>query len=248
MRELEGKVVLITGVTSGIGRAAAWAFARAGAHVVGGSRGAKEGAALAAAIRAEGLSALFLRTDVTSDADVGALVDLAVREHGRLDVAFNNAGLEWTGTPGDATPDAFDKVFDVNVKGVLRAVKAEIPAMTKAGGGVIINNSSTAGSRGFAGASLYAAAKHAVEGLSKSLALDLAPLGIRVNVVAPGPTSTPMLDRFTGGQPDVMKARVPMGRLGTPDEIARAVVFLASDASSFVNGVVLGVNGGLSAG
>ncbi len=246
MRQLEGKVVLITGASSGIGRAAAWACARAGAHVVAGSR-STEGEAVAAAIRAEGLSALFQITDVTRDGDVEALVDRAVRERGRLDVAFNNAGLEWTGSFVESGADAFDRVFDVNVKGVWRGAKAQVAAMRSGGGGVILNTSSTAGHRGMANASLYVAAKHALEGLSKALALEVAPLGIRVNVIAPGPTATSMLDRFTGGHSERMVPRVPLGRLGTPEEVAAAVVFLGSDAASFVNGVVLCVDGGISA-
>jgi NAD(P)-dependent dehydrogenase (short-subunit alcohol dehydrogenase family) len=247
MGKLKGKTVLITGATSGIGRAAALEFAKAGASVVLGSRDATKGDALAAEIRKEGGRAVFRRTDVTREADARALVEAALGEFGRLDVAFNNAGLEATGPLVDSTEETFDRVFAVNVKGVWWCARAEIPALRRSGGGVIINTSSTAGSRGFANASLYTAAKHAVEGLSKALALELAQEGIRVNVLAPGPTDTPMLDRFTGGRPQAMASRVPMGRLATPEEVARAAVFLASADASFVSGVVLPVNGGMAA-
>jgi NAD(P)-dependent dehydrogenase (short-subunit alcohol dehydrogenase family) len=247
MSDLRGKTVLITGVTSGIGRAAALEFAKTGAALVLGSRDDAKGDALAAAIRKEGGRAVFRRTDVTRQKDAQALVDTALKEFNRLDVAFNNAGLEATGALVDSTEETFDRVFEVNVKGIWWSIRAEIPALRRSGGGVIINTSSTAGSRGFANASIYTGSKHAVEGLSRAAALELAPEGIRVNVVAPGPTDTPMLGRFTGGKPEMMATRVPMGRLARPEEVARAVVFLASDDASFVSGVVLPVNGGMSA-
>jgi NAD(P)-dependent dehydrogenase (short-subunit alcohol dehydrogenase family) len=246
MKRLAGKVVLVTGATSGIGRAAALLFAQEGARVVIGGRRQAEGEALAAEIKSRAGQAVFRSTDVSKRADADALVALAVSSFGRLDIAFNNAGIEAVGSIVDVTDDDYDRVFDTNVRGVVHSVRAQVPALREAGG-VIILTSSTAGSRGFAGASLYTASKHAVEGLGRALALELAPLGIRVNVVAPGPTDTAMLDRFTDGNPGRLAARVPLGRAATAEEVARAAVWLATDEAAFVSGVVLPVNGGLTA-
>lgn len=246
MQRLTERVVLITGATSGIGRAAALLFAEEGASVVLGARRTLEGEALVAEIERLGGRAVFRRTDVRRREDADALVALAISSFGRLDVAFNNAGVEAVGPIVDVTDDAYDRVFDTNVRGVVHSVRAQVPAMREAGG-VIILTSSTAGSRGFAQASLYTASKHAVEGLGRALALELAPHGIRVNVVAPGPTDTEMLDRFTGGNPGALAARVPLGRAATATEVARAAVWLATAEAAFVSGVVLPVNGGLTA-
>ena len=161
-------------------------------------------------------------------------------------MAFNNAGVESVGDIADVTDAAYDRVFDTNVRGVVHGVRAQVPAMRDAGG-VIVLTSSTAGSRGFPGASLYTASKHAVEGLGRALALELAPFRIRVNVVAPGPTATDMLERFTHGNPSALAARVPLGRAATSEEVARAAVWLATDEAAFVSGVVLPVNGALTA-
>lgn len=246
VKRLAGSVALVTGATSGIGRAAALLFAQEGACVVLGGRREAEGEAIVAEIKGRGGRAVFRATDVRERADADALVALAISSFGRLDIAFNNAGIEAVGSIVDVTDDDYDRVFDTNVRGVVYSVRAQVPAMREAGG-VIILTSSTAGSRGFAGASLYTASKHAVEGLGRALALELAPLGIRVNVVAPGPTDTAMLDRFTGGDPGRLAARVPLGRAATAEEVARAAVWLATDEAAFVSGVVLPVNGGLTA-
>lgn len=244
MARLTGKVVLISGATSGIGRAAALVFAKEGASVVLGGRRREEGEALVEQIGAAGGRAVFQATDVTKYADNEALVTLALSQFDRLDVAFNNAGIEATGALAEFDEEAYERVFDTNVKGVFSAFKAQIPALTKTKGAIILT-SSIGGSRGLAGASVYAASKHAVEGIVKSAALELASLGIRVNAVAPGPTATPMLDRFTGGHPEAMAARVPLGRNATPEEVALAALWLASDEARFVNGAIVPVSGGM---
>ena len=238
------KVVLITGVSGGIGRATALEFVRRGARVVLGGRNDEAGHKLVAEL---GDRSLFRRVDVTIEADSRALVALAVERFGRLDVAVNNAALEARGKIDTFDEATYTRVFDTNVKGMFFAMKAQVEAMRRTGGGSIVNLSSTGGSRGMAGMSIYVASKHAVEGLSKAAALDLASDNIRVNVVAPGPTLTPMLDRVTDGHPERLAQRVPLGRAGSPEELARAIAWIASDEASFVNGAVLPVNGGISA-
>jgi NAD(P)-dependent dehydrogenase (short-subunit alcohol dehydrogenase family) len=242
-------VVLISGASSGIGRAAALAFARRGARLVLGSR--DEAAAQPVLTELEGIpnaQVVYRSTDVSREADVRAWVELALERFGRLDVAVNNAGLEVRGRIDAFDEAAYARVFDVNVKGMFFAMKAQVPALRKSRGGSIVNVSSTGGSRGMAGMSVYAASKHAVEGLSKSAALELAADHIRVNVVAPGPTLTPMLERVTDGHPEAFAKRVPLGRAGSPEEVAAAIVWLSSSEASFVNGTVLAVNGGITAG
>lgn len=246
---LENKVAIVTGASSGIGETTAIAFAKEGAAVVLGARRQKEGEAVAQRIRDNGGKAIFLKTDVTDPAQSQALVDLAISEFGGLDIAFNNAGTE--GIPGsieDSTEENFSNIFDTNVKGVWAALRAQIPALRKRGGGSIINTSSILGSRGVAGFSSYSASKFAVEGLTKSTAIEVAKENIRVNAIAPGPIRTGMLDRATGGNPDGFNGIVAMGRPGTTDEIAPAVVFLASDKSSYITGHVLPIGGGAKAG
>jgi NAD(P)-dependent dehydrogenase (short-subunit alcohol dehydrogenase family) len=243
------KVALVTGASSGIGEATAIAFANAGASVVLGARRQDEGEAVAQRIRDNGGKAVFLKTDVTQADQVQALVDLAVSEFGGLDIAFNNAGTE--GTPGpitDSTEANFDNIIDVNVKGVWNSIRAQLPVLRARGGGSIINTSSILGSRGVAGFSAYVASKFAVEGLTKSLALEVAKENIRVNAIAPGPIVTELLNRATGGNTDGFNAIVAMGRPGTTDEITPAVLFLASDESSYITGHALPIGGGAKAG
>lgn len=239
------KVVLVTGATSGIGRAAAHEFAKRGARLVLGSRGEEAGHALLAELG--DVPAVFQRTDVASESDTRALVEIALQRFGRLDVAVNNAALEARGSIEGFDEATYTRVFDVNVKGMFFAMKSQIAAMRRGGGGSIVNLSSTGGSRGMPNMSIDVASKHAVEGLSRAAALELAGANIRVNVVAPGPTMTPMLSRVTDGHPEALAARVPLGRAGTPEEVARAIVWVALDEASFVSGIVLPVNGGISA-
>ena len=246
MNDLSKKVILVTGATSGIGRAAARLFVDRGAAVVLGGRRRAEGEALAGELRERGGRAVFRVTDVTKHADNEALVAAALSTFGKLDVAFDNAGVEATGALIDFDDVTFDRVFDTNVRGVFSSIRAQLPALTKTRGSIILT-SSTAGSRGFAHAAVYTASKHAVDGVMKAAARELAPLGIRVNVVAPGPTATDMLDCFTGGHPEVLAANIPLGRAATADEVAEAAVWLSSDEARFINGAVVPVNGGLTA-
>src|SRR6267378_115597 len=244
-------VVLITGALTGIGRATALAFAQQGASVVVSGRRDDVGEALVAELRALGAEAEFIRADVRHESDVQNLVDGTVARFGRLEVAVNNAGTE--GRPGpvtEQTADSYAATFDTNVLGVLLSMKHELRVMQAQGAGSIVNISSTYGHEGAAGASVYAASKHAVEGMTKSAALEAARFGVRVNAVAPGPTDTGMLDRFTGTpeRKAALATRVPLGRVAEPEEIARAIVFLASDKASFVTGQVLTADGGKTAG
>jgi NAD(P)-dependent dehydrogenase (short-subunit alcohol dehydrogenase family) len=246
---MSSPVVLITGALSGIGRAAAIAFAKAGNRVVVSGRKADAGEALAGELRAFGTEAEFVRADVRNEDDVRRLVDRTVERFGRLDVAVNNAGTE--GQPGpitDQTAERYAATFDTNVLGVILSMKHEVRVMKGRGRGNIINISSTYGHEGAAGASVYVGSKHAVEGLTKSVALEVATSGIRVNAVAPGPTDTGMLTRFTGTpeKKAALVTTVPMGRLGLAEELASAIVFIASQDASFINGHILYVDGGKS--
>jgi NAD(P)-dependent dehydrogenase (short-subunit alcohol dehydrogenase family) len=239
-----GKVALVTGGTSGIGKATAMAFARAGARVVLTGRREKEGAQVAAEIKKAGGDAAYIRADVAKDADVKAMVDFTVERFGQLNIAFNNAGVEWKGPLDQATEAEYRRVFDVNVWGVLNSMRHEIPAMLK-NGGAIVNNSSVAGHVGLGEVSIYIASKHAVEGLTKSVALEFARQNIRVNAVAPGVIATEMFDRFAGDElRDQIDSMIPVGRKGISEEIAAAVLYLCSDAAKFTTGTSLVVDGG----
>jgi len=248
---MSSPVVLITGALTGIGRATAVAFAKEGASIVASGRREAEGKALEAELRSLGAEAAFIRADVRHDDEVRNLVDQTVARFGRIDSAVNAAGTE--GQPGpliDQSTESYAATFDTNVLGTLLSLKHELRVMQAQGHGSIINISSTYGHEGAAGAAVYAASKHAVEGLTKSAALEGARSGVRVNAVAPGPTETGMLNRFTGTaeRKAALAKTVPLGRVGEPGEIARAAVFLASEKASFITGQILTADGGKTAG
>ena len=248
---MKNKVILITGALTGIGRATAIAFAREGAHVVVCGRHDDAGNALVTELRAVGAEAEYIRADVRHEDDVRGLVDRTVKRFGRLDVAVNNAGTE--GKPGpvtEQTAESYASTFDTNVLGTLLSLKHELRVMLPQRQGSIVNVSSTFGRAGGPGASVYVASKHAVEGLTKAAALEVAGSGVRVNVVAPGPIETGMLNRFTGDEEKkaALVSRVPLKRAGLPEEIAQTIVFLASEKASFITGVSIAIDGGKLAG
>jgi NAD(P)-dependent dehydrogenase (short-subunit alcohol dehydrogenase family) len=247
---MNSPVVLITGALTGIGRASAVTFAQEGARVVVSGRRDKEGQELAAELQALGAEAIFVCTDVRNDNDVRKLVDETVNRFGRLDIAVNNAGTE--GTPGpvtEQTAESYAATFDTNVLGTLLSMKHELRAMLPQGSGSIVNVSSAYGSVGAGGASVYVASKHAVEGLTKSAALEVAGTGVRVNVVAPGTTDTGMLTRFTNTDENkaALVSTVPLKRLATPEEIAQVIAFVASANASYMTGASIPVDGGMIA-
>ncbi len=251
MTTLSGKVALITGGTSGIGKATAIALAQAGAKVVVAGRRQIEGEETIRQIQAMGGEGFAVSADVSKEADVQMLIEKIMTHYGRLDIAFNNAGVEQDPTPlTEQTEATYDRIMDINVKGVWLSLKHEIPALLKSGGGAIVNTSSVLGLVGGAMVPIYTASKHAVEGLTKSLALEYAKQGIRVNAVSPGPIQTEMFDRLSQANPEAIEQLIagqPMGRMGTPEEVANAVLWLCSDASSFVTGQSIAVDGGIVA-
>jgi NAD(P)-dependent dehydrogenase (short-subunit alcohol dehydrogenase family) len=245
---LQDKVVLITGGTSGIGRATAVAFGEAGAKVVLSGRREAEGEETAALIRDTGAECLFVRSDVSDEAEVQALVEKTIATYGRLDCAFNNAGIESPLKPlHEQSIEDFDKLMSINVRGLFLCMKYEIQQMLNQESGVIINNSSMGGLIAFPGVSPYVASKHAVMGLTRSAALDYAKQDIRINAVNPGLIATAMIDRLSSGSTDDFASMVPMGRMGQAAEIAQAVVFLCSDAASYITGQPLVIDGGFTA-
>ena len=250
--EFNCKVALVTGSGSGIGRATAIAFARQGARVVVSDINPQAGEETVAHIRDAGGDAIFVAANVSDGAQVKALVAQAVEKYGQLDFAFNNAGLTQNSQPLAEQPsDTYDKLFDVSVRGVWLCMRAEIEQMLKQGHGNIVNMGSMSAVNGIAGLTTYTGTKHAVLGLTRGAALDYAKQGIRINAVGPGTIDTPMIERFIelAGTDKVMepiRAAHPIGRTGRPEEVAEAVLWLCSDASSFVLGQILMVDGGYS--
>lgn len=242
-----GKVVFVTGAASGIGRATAVAFAAEGAHVAVLDRTEEALKETEAAAKAVGGDVLAIAGDVSSSERVEAAVSQVVDRFGRLDVAFNNAGVENKAAPlHEIELGEWDRILDINLRGTFLCMKHEIAQMVRQGSGVVVNTSSGAGIRGVAGGASYAASKHAIIGMTKSAALDYAKQGIRVNAVLPGNIETPMMDRFTGGNIQKAIDLEPVGRLGKPEEIAEAVLWMASDLGGFVTGSAIVVDGGWS--
>lgn len=251
MGALENKVVIVTGASAGIGRATALALAAEGATVVVADVDDERGEQVAAEVNDKGGTAWFAHTDVSDDAQVATLVERTVERFGGLDLAFNNAGIE--GTPAvthECPPENWQRTLAVNLTGVWSCMRHEIPAMLERGGGAIVNCASVAGLVGFPAIPAYVASKHGVVGLTRTAALDYAEAGIRVNAVCPGVIDTEMVARFTHGDPGAeadMLATEPVGRLGRPEEIADAVVWLLSDRATFVTGQAIAVDGGFVA-
>ncbi|MGO4250470.1 glucose 1-dehydrogenase [Paenarthrobacter sp. RAF54_2] len=250
--DFTGKVAMVTGGGSGMGRSTAIAFAAAGARTVVVDLSEESARATADLILEQGGEAIAVRCDVTRSEDVKAALEETVATYGRLDAAFNNAGLEHGLIATAEIPDAeFDRIVGVSLKGVFLSMKFQIPLMLASGGGAIVNNSSAAGLSGFKGQAAYSAAKHGMVGLTRSAALDYASENVRINAICPGIVDTPMMDRVTGGTSNGRAAVItmePIGRMGRPEEIADTVLWLCSDAASFVVGHALSVDGGMSAG
>ena len=249
---MSSPVVLITGALTGIGRATALAFVQEGARVVVSGRHDDEGQKLAKELRNLGTEAEFVRTDVRHEDEVQDLVNKTIARFGRLDIAVNNAGT--VGNPSlaaDVTLESYQAIFDTNVLGVLLCMKYEIRAMLRQGKGSIVNISSAYGKIGGPTAAVYVGSKHAVEGITKSAAIELAGTGVRVNIVGPGPTETRMFSHFAQtaeNKANFLEAQIPVKQMGTPEEIANAIVFIGSDKASYVVGASLLVDGGMVAG
>jgi len=251
MATMQGKAAIVTGASTGIGRATALAFAREGAHVALADVDVERGEETAAEVGALGVDAIFVRADVSDASSVAALVRATIDRLGRIDFAFNNAGIEGSQAPtADCTIENWNRTIEVNLTGVFLCMREEIPRMLAQGGGAIVNNSSVAGLVGFTGIPAYTASKHGVLGLTKTAALEYATQGIRVNAVCPGVIDTEMITRFTHGDTgaaDQLLETEPVARLGAPSEIADAVVWLCSERASFVTGHALAVDGGFVA-
>src|SRR5580658_4207343 len=248
---MNSPVVLITGALTGIGRATAQAFAKEGARVVVSGRHEEEGQKLAAELREFGAEAEFVRTDVRHEEEVKNLIEKIITRFGRLDIAVNNAGTVGNSeSVADADTENYQAIFDTNVLGVLLSMKYEIRAMLRQGKGSIVNISSAYGKVGGPTASVYVGSKHAVEGITKSAALELAGTGVRVNIVGPGPVETRMFNHFAQtkeNKANFLDSQIPNKRIGTPEEIANAIMFIGSDKASYIIGASLAVDGGMIA-
>src|SRR5579863_9695049 len=248
---VQGKIALVTGGGSGIGRATAIALSREGAKIMIADYVPEGGERTVKMIREKGGDASFIHADVSVTAQVQMIVNKTVETYGRIDCAFNNAGIEGRmANTVEATEENFDRIIAINLKGVWLCMKYEIPQMLKQGSGAIVNTASAAGLVGFRSLPIYVASKHAVVGLTKSAALENAEVGIRINAVCPGPVDTPMMERITNneGQPERkdFEAFVPMRRYAVPQEIANAVLWLCSDQASYVTGTTMRVDGGIA--
>jgi NAD(P)-dependent dehydrogenase (short-subunit alcohol dehydrogenase family) len=246
-----GKTALVIGGTAGIGRATALAFASAGADVCVVGLGATEGREVEAEVLAKGVGALFIEADVSRDSEMRAVVSQAATRFGRVHAAVNNAGIEGRyGPVHELEESEFDHIVSVNLKGIWLGLKYEIPHMLAHGGGAIVNTASSAGVTGIANVAVYTASKHGVVGLTKATALELAQSNIRVNAIAPGPVNTGLLHRMVGGHLDlsVIADKVPMRRISEPEESAQAILWLCSDAASYITGHTLVIDGGLTVG
>jgi NAD(P)-dependent dehydrogenase (short-subunit alcohol dehydrogenase family) len=250
-KKMNNKVVLITGALAGIGRATALAFAKKGAKLVVSGRKAEVGAEFVKELRGFDVEAEFVLADVRKEEDVKSLIEKTIERFGRLDVAVNNAGTE--GQPTSITEESIENytaTFDTNVRGVFLCLKHELQVMIPNKSGSIINLSSIVGTKGFPGASIYTASKHAVEGFTKSAALEAASANVRVNAVAPGPVETLMFERFTGNSSegkDKLISLIPLQRAASPEEVAATILFLASDEAPYITGQIIGIDGGFLA-
>lgn len=249
-KRLDNKVALVIGGSTGIGRAAAIAFAQAGAKVIVAGRGEVRGKETEAMIQQAGAEGLFIQTDVSDDRSVQSLVEQTLDKFGRLDAAFNNAGIEGKVAPlAETTESDFDNIININLKGVYLGLKYQVQHMLENGGGAIVNTASIGGVVGFPNTAIYCASKHGVIGLTKTAALELAQSNIRVNAIAPGAVQTGLLNRMSGGEASAQAVAqaIPMGRVSTPEEIALAVVWLCSDEASYITGQTLILDGGFTA-
>lgn len=245
---LKGKVAIVTGAASGIGRATAKMFAQGGAKVAVADYDAAGGQETVDMIKGDGEEATFIETDVSKAEDVQRMVKQTVDIYGQLDIIFNNAGVGETAKAAEASPEHWDKVLSINLKGVFLGCKYAIPEMIRVGGGSIVNNGSILAEVGFSEATAYSASKHGVVGLTQTIAIDYASQGIRANVVCPGFIRTPMVTSNIGeDEAEQIAAMHPLGRMGEPEEVAEAVLFLASDRASFITGTCLFVDGGYTA-